>query len=147
MKKILLSAAAFALLATVSCKKSDDSSSTPSNSWTVGTNTYTSISTSLLSNNLIAATGTGTATNGIIINFGGTPAAGTYKVVSASPGANQLTFSTTSSTGTSYSATGNDNVSATVSVSGGKVSVNMPKAWAKTSSTDSTQVSANLTQN
>lgn len=155
MKKLLLGAAALTMLATA-CKKKDDGG-TPSNSWKVGSTSYTSMATVGASMGSLytvtASTGNGTSTSLIGFTFSGAaaPAAGTYKVVgSSSPAAGQVVFTAASGSAsgtTSYKSTGSDNINATVSVSNGKVSVSMPDTWAKNiSGSDSVKVNANITQ-
>ncbi len=157
MKKLLFGALALTVLATA-CKKDDDSS-TPANSWKVGTTSYTSVATTAsgagTNYNLSAVQGSSTSVNGITFTFNGSaaPAAGTYKVVNATStlNANQVRFTATvynGTTATAYNSTGYDNINATVAVNGGKVSVSMPDATGKSiTSSDSVKVSANITQN
>ena len=148
MKKLLLGAVALTMLATA-CKKSDDS--TPANSWKVGANSYTAATVAGSgTSGFYTLTAVDASANGLTFTFNGTtaPTAGTYKVSSAIiPPAGQVSF-VASVSPKAYSPTGNDNISAVVTVNSGKVSVSLPNAWAKSSSsaTDSVQVSANVTQ-
>ena len=148
MKKLLLGAVALTMLATA-CKKSDDGGT--SNTWKVGSSSYTATTVAGNGNGGAYGVTASSGTDGITFTFNGAaaPASGSYKVVKALiPAAGQVSFIANKGTTDFYTPTGNDNISATVTNNGGKITVNMPNAWAKTSSsaTDSVQVSANLTQ-
>jgi len=149
MKKVLFSAMALALLATSSCKKDDDNGS--SQNFTVGSTTYNVVDGGVINGpSVVATSGDLNALSSMTIYFNGMSApttSGSYKVVASSPAANEVSFVTSvNNNGAVYTSTGNGTVNATVTVSGGKITVNMPKAWAKkASSTDSVEVSANFT--
>lgn len=86
MKKFLFGFAALAVLATASCKKDDDSSSTPSNTFKIGSESYTVSNFTMLNNTiLLTNTGGATAASSLTFTFGSgtaTPSAGSYKIVS-----------------------------------------------------------------
>jgi hypothetical protein len=156
MKKLLLGAVALTMLATA-CKK-DDENGTPSNTITVDGNNYALIATNgfNVSGSTVMASGTsGTNAGTITLDFPGSaaPTAGTYKIVSndSTVGANQVSFAaatTNGGTANLYESTGAGNVSATVTVNGGKIAISMPDAPAKQSigGTNTVNVKVNVTQ-
>lgn len=147
MKKVLLSAAALTVLLGA-CKKDDNKGS--SENFTVGSTTYPVVDGGVINGpTLLATSGDINSLSSFTVMFSGTAAptaSGSYKVVRGLPGANEISVSTAVNMGSaSYISTGNDNVSATVTVSGAKVSINLPKTWAvKPGGGDSVQVSANF---
>ena len=151
MKKLLLSAAALTILF-ASCKKDDDNGGGgSSNTFVIGTTSYSAGTVQTVASQLIgAATGTTGASVSFQFNGSALPTTGgSFKVVDGTPAANEVAVSAAVSNPLKgYVSTGNDNVSATVTVSGGKVSVSLPKVWAVNPMTagDSVQISANITQ-
>jgi hypothetical protein len=157
IKKLLFGIAALALLATASCTKTVCPGS--SNSWTFGSNTFQAVTVTAKESTfdyaLVAKDGNTSSPHTIVFFFNGsetpnatTPAAGTYKVVSNATAPGQVSFSVNGSTPSNvYFSTGNDNISATVSIVGDKVRISMPKAWAAGGGPDSVQVSAEITEN
>ena len=156
MKKILLSAAVLAVVFT-GCKKDDDNGGgTATNQWKIAGTTYTAVSNGVnsLLGTLIGAGMNGSTGSSFSIGFNGltTPTTGgTYKIVSAdnldADDEISVSASVGSGTGTAYQSTGNDNMTAAVTVNGGKVSVTVPEIWAKNmDGNDSVKVSGNLTQ-
>jgi hypothetical protein len=145
MKKILLSATALTLLF-ASCKKDDDKGT--SENFVVGSTTYPVVDGGVINGpTLLATSGDLNNISSFTVMFNGTAAptaSGSYKVVAGLPGANEISVNTMISNGaSSYISTGHDNVSAAVTVNGGKVSINLPKTWAvKPGGGDSVQVSA-----
>ena len=158
MKKILLSAVAFGLIA-ASCKKKEDNNGgggggTTYGNFTVGTTTYTATTAAGGGSAaaLIASTTSGGTGGSLTFIFPGSTlptANGTYKVGSILPGPGEVTVSFQwANPIKSYYSTGNDNINATVTVAGGKITVDLPKIWAKsgTGGTDSVQISGKITQ-
>lgn len=149
MKKVLFSAIALALLATSSCKKDDDNNG-PSNGWVLNNTTYNTLATS--GNGGVILASSNSPLGFLSVTFASKPTAnGTYRVISdnGTVGPNQVSFSV-SSTATftdTYESTGNGTVDATVTVNGGKVTINCPDVWVKKDgTTDSLKLSTNLTE-
>lgn len=156
MKKILLSAAALTVLF-AACSKSDDDNNA-SSTWKVGGTSYTALTvsedTSLLIGNLVAVSGTGNNVNSFAIIFDSAipTANGTYKIVSSPDSSNEVSIwaiNTSGSSMTSYTSSDWANANATVTVSGGKVSVSVPEVWAinDDNASDSVKISGSITQN
>ena len=153
MKRILFALIVVPLLVASACKKNDNKG-TSSNYWSVGNNTYATDSVTVSNN----PTGSGSLMRGIygtpgtnVINlfFGtSTITTGSYTIVGGVPGANEVEVQALDATALSgCTSTGNDHLSAVVSISAGKVKVVMPGIWAKVvGGTDSVQIAANLTQ-
>ncbi len=159
MKKGILCTIGLLILATACNRTKDDPQ--PANGWKVGSRSYTTFSAlgapaSSSGNNcwvLQVQSGAVSPTNGIQFTFGGTsaPVAGTYKIVKTAPAAGQVYVEaveeTNPSGATYFVATGSDSSNGTVTVSSGKVSVNLPDTWAKSiSGNDSVKISASITQ-
>lgn len=147
MKKVLLSAAALTVLLGA-CKKDDDKGS--SENFTVGSTTYPVVGGGVINGpTLLATSGDLNNLSSFTVMFNGMAAptaSGSYKVVAGLPGVNEISLSASvNNNSAAYISTGNDNISAEVTVNAGKVSINLPKAWAvKPGGGDSVQVSANF---
>ena len=158
MKNFIFALGAMSFLLSASCKKSSSSSAT-ANGWKLGATSYTTkfSSASAATKQLIAMdaipSGSNPAVNDCIVTFSALPASGgTFKIVSAvsglALGANEITVAGgTYNPGATYLSTGNDGVSATVTVSGGKITVTVPAVWVKKAGgADSLQLSGTLVQ-
>lgn len=140
----MLSAAAMTLLF-AACSKDDDNGS--SNTWSVGSNSYTATTVTTNGPQLVANNGTKIVT----ATFTGSSlptSGGSFAVVGAGMAANEVMVGVTDGTvnGT-YVTTGTDNKTATVTVSGGKVKIVATDLRAKNTNGDSTTISLNITQN
>lgn len=150
MKKIILSAIALSTLFAVSCKKTDKDS-TPANTWTLDGTNYSVLSAYLLNSTFSIADASGNACGFYFEGTTNTPSAGTYKVVKpklgigAGPGEVVVIATKAGSAGTGYHSKGNDNISATVTINGGKITVSTPRLILENISggTDSLVFSAN----
>ncbi len=142
MKRFLFLATAAALLTVMACKKKDDNNtnnptSTAGGTWTVGSKTFTATSSSFLSNTLTMMNGT----NAIQFRFLSAPTTNsTYNVTEDLTPSNTndvSVFVTEGTTTASYMVANTQNAKATVTVSGGKLSVSMPTiyVWDPSSST------------
>ncbi len=157
MKRTLLSIAVLFLLASTACKKKEAGST--SGAWTFGADIYSAETVtnkvSTFDYWMIAKDDNASSPHMLTFFFNTTstpnaitPTPGTYKVVQTVTNAWQMSFSVNGSSASKiYSSMGNDNISATVSVAGDKVSIHMPKAWATVDGSDSVQVSAEVTKN
>ena len=151
MKQILLSVLAVTLLFASSCIKNE--SWTPANNnWTVGATNYLVQVTGNYGtgNGVVFSNHDNSHENSLTIAFHGStlPTGGTFKVVgNASPAAGEMYVQASGPT-TSYVATGYDNISAAVTANDGKISISLPKIWAKNSfgGSDSLQISASVYQ-
>jgi hypothetical protein len=163
MKKLFIASFVFSVLLG-SCKKKEDatpapsSSSIPSNGWKLGTTTYTSV--------VVAKSGPNSITAMDAMPSGGSPTANTFNVFFSAfptasgsfsvvqyPSATPLTATQIGVTAaifassSTYASTGTDGVSATVTVTGGKIKVELPEVWVKktgASSTDSLKLTGTL---
>ncbi len=149
--KSLYTLLALALLATASCKKSEDNGPqtggplpTQKSQWTLGSTTYT-VNNFAMANNTYSAYDK--AGNGIGFSFEPYPTtAGSFKVINdtASLGPQQVkVFIFGAQSGSTYFATGHDNKAAAVSFDAGRIKIVMPEAWVKKGS-DSLKATANL---
>ena len=154
MKKILLSAALLSFLFTA-CKKSDDDNSggIPSGQFSIGSNTYS---------NVFLTTGTGITLSAVsptggnlqmkFQNFTLPTTSGTYKVVVEPDASDEIQIIAASLVGTTskvYTAGYVAGQTATVSVNDGKYTVQFNNVTARNQndSTESVQVSANISEN
>jgi hypothetical protein len=168
MKKLLLSIVSAGILV-ASCSKKDDPAPTtpttttptiPTDGWKLGATSYTSVVVARTGPNSISAfdavpSGSSPTSNTLNVFFSAFPtASGTFAIVqypSASPlTATQIgvTAAVTASSST-YASTGTDGISATVTVSGGKIKVELPEVWVKktgSGSTDSLKVTGTVTE-
>jgi len=119
------------------CSKDDN---VPASTWTVGTTSYTG-------NGATRSTFSGYSlsvddgnNNAFTIHFPAFPSAGgSYTIAKYSTGgnpsgtlaSNQISVDAALSTNDEYLSTGSDNVTATVSVTDGKISVTFPACWAQ----------------
>jgi Tfp pilus assembly protein FimT len=151
MKRILLGAAAIAMLAISSCKKDDDNNnSTPSNQWKVGSTTYTA-SAGGVNNNSAGLTATDVSQGGNSIAFvfsgSGLPTAGTYTVSNNTSGTGKVAVVATDvASNGAYTVTSG---TVTVTVNSGKVAINLPSSpaiYAGMTTKPDAQVSANISQ-
>ena len=155
MRLFILGLSAAALLLSASCKKSK-SSSGPANSWKLGSVSYTTkySTASAVAKQLIAMdaipSGTNPSVNTCQVTFSALPTSGgTYKIVTLSAATlatnEVIVYGSTYSPGATYVSTGNDGVSATITVSGGKITASIPPVWVKkTGGTDSMQLSGTI---
>ena len=152
MRKMLLGLVACTLVLT-SCSKKDDNNNggSTTSTFTVGATSYTAGDVFTSGQQLVATT-VGTVSGGVItfIFNGALPTAnGTYKIAETipSPGEVAIRFSG-ANPAAGYGSTGHDNVSAAVTVTGGKIKLDLPKTWAtnRLGSTDSVQISAKIVQ-
>jgi len=149
MKKLLLGAAAMALLATTACKKSDDSS-TPSNQWTVGSTTYTA-SAGGINSNSYGLTATDVSQNGNSIAFtfsdGMPTTSGSYTVSSSTSGSGKVAIIATDAASSGVYNVQSGTV--TVTVTDGKVAISLPASpatYVGMTTKPDVQVSANISQ-
>ncbi|MES2702193.1 MAG: hypothetical protein V4649_06115 [Bacteroidota bacterium] len=158
-KTILVCAAALALLA--SCKKSSTSgpsSTIPASGWKLGSTSYTTAYAGRTGANSLSAmdaipSGSSPNTNTMNAFFATLPTTGgTYRIV-AWPATTPLTAGqvglTTGlyATSTTYRSTGTDAVDATVTVTGGKIKIEVPEVWVKTTTgTDSAKLTGTITE-
>jgi len=163
MKNVLL-VLATAIVVLPSCSKKSSSSPSPTpgipaNGWKLGTTSYTTVLSGRSGANTLSAfdaipSGSSPTVNSFIINFSAFPTAGgTYHIVhyvgGTTLGANEIGVSgAVYATMGDYLSTGNDNVSATVTVTGGKIKVVVPSVWVKniSSSGDSLQLTGTLVE-
>ncbi|MBA3829351.1 MAG: hypothetical protein H0X33_10480 [Taibaiella sp.] len=157
MKKSFLGFIALGILFGTSCKKSSSSSTTGSGkgSWKVGSNTYNVVTVLAPASSgtwqLLASTGqSGASINTISFIFFKMPTvSGSYRVVDGvSDSGNEVQMVSSNingSSNTTYASTSTGNVNATITVTGGKVSISMPDTWAQnlSTTTDSVKISAN----
>jgi len=142
MKKILLSATALTLLF-ASCKKDDDKGA--GNSWTLNGTNY-GVSTTQRTATSLTATSGGTST--VMFMFDALPTtSGTYVI--GGTGANSMDILASTLNGTTPSLYSNTSVTAnaTVTVNGGKITINTPEIWVEGMSDDSVKFSANVIEN
>jgi len=158
MKKLTVLLSATTLLFSASCTKK--STTAAANGWTLGGKTYTTkySASSASAKQLFAMdatpSGSSPTANSCIISFSALPTAGgTFKVVgfgvTSTIGANELAVNaSTYSPVSSYVSSGYDNVSATVTVTGGKIKVVLPSIWmrASGSTTDSVQLTGTIVE-
>ena len=132
MKKLLLSALAFTVLATSCSKKGDDK---PSNTISVdGTNYTVGAGGFTVNGSSVGTAGTnGSNVASVYYSFSGStaPSAGTYKVVSSMfPNAGEVGISLITMIGganKTFSADGTGGVNATVTVNSGKLTIDVPE--------------------
>lgn len=157
MKKMLFIAAAAGMMFT-SCKKDENkgASGGGTNTFKIGSVSYNADYVMSIASQL---TGSSTPTadmsnGGVSIGFPGMTlptTSGTYKIVAIAEKADEVAVTFTqnkSGTSTAYAASGSDNKTAVVTVSGGKVKVEIPEIWVVNlfTGTDSLKASANITQ-
>jgi len=158
MKKLLLSAVMMTALF-AACKKDDDDNGggTATNQWKINGTTYTGITGGInaSSGTLMGSGLSGTNGGFFIVEFNGTtfPATGgSFKIVTdtALDANDEVVVSAVVGTmigGASYTSTGTDGKMATVTVTGGKVSVTVPEINAQNDeSSEVIKVSGNITQ-
>lgn len=142
MKKVLLSLSVLAMLGSVSCKK-DDKKKT--NSWTLAGTGYSVISANSSNGAFGVVDPSGTACTFDFEGVTNPPTAGSYKVVSGpSIGSGQVMISAIKG-GVGYVSLNTNTQLATVTVSGGKITVSVPEIILKNVSggTDEVTFSAN----
>lgn len=166
MKKIIVGILSISVMFFASCEKKEDPApappsapttpSIPTDGWVLGTTTYTTVYAGKSGANSLSAmdgvpSGSSPAVNTCNIFFETYPTAdGTYSIVqypSTSPlSATQVGITAgLHATSTSYASTGIDGISATVTVTGGKVKVEIPEVWVKvTGGTDSLKLSGTI---
>jgi hypothetical protein len=148
----------------VSCKKKEDTApapattTIPANGWILGTTTYSSVVVGRSGPDVITAMDAMPAGGAITANtfnvfFSAFPtASGTFTIVQY-PSASPLTASQIGvtaglyATSTSYASTGTDGISATVTVTGGKLKIEVPEVWVKktgTGATDSLKITGTI---
>jgi hypothetical protein len=142
MKKVFFGTLAIAILAISSCSKTSSNAGT----WTIKGTSYTAATCLGAADILSASNGSTSSLAGLSITFNGTSlptAGGTDSVVSLIPtSAGQITIAGTIGT-TSYTSVGGG--TATVTVSGGKVSVSGTNIKVA-NGTDTTTATFNITQ-
>jgi hypothetical protein len=156
MKKTFLGFISLGILFGASCKKSTTSSTTGSGkgNWKVGGNTYNVLTVIAPASSgtwqLLASSGqSGASIYTISFIFFKMPAAsGSYRVVEGVTGTgNEVQIISSNINGSSnitYASTNSGNVTATIIVTGGKISISMPDIWALNllAPTDSVKISA-----
>ena len=157
MKKAFLGFITLGILFGASCKKSSSSSTAGSGkgSWKVSSNTY-NVSTVMAPASsgtwqLLASTGqSGASIYTISFIFFKMPTiTGNYHVVDGISGMGNevqvISSNINGSSNTTYASTNTGNINATITVTGGKVSISMPDIWALNllTPTDSVKISAN----
>lgn len=156
MKKLLLICSLFSIVFS-SCSKDDDKGS-PSNGWKLGATTYNAAFVARIGSTTLSAmdaipSGGSPSVNTLNVWFNALPTSGgTYRVVSYGGGmslaANEIGVSAgLFATSTTYVSTGSGAVDATVSVSGGKITVSIPEIWVKkTTADDSLKLSGTIVE-
>jgi hypothetical protein len=152
MKQALFTITALALIFS-SCKKKDATSASPTttptttipaNGWTLGTTNYTTAYAARVGSTTLTAfdaipSGSSPATNSCNVFFQAMPTTGGSYTIVQYPGA-PLTATQIGvtaglhTTSTTYYSTGSDAITATVTVTGGKIKVVIPSVWVKNTS-------------
>lgn len=149
MKKLILGILSVTVLLS-SCSKKDDPAvaptpvtpTIPANGWKLGATSYTSVVVAKTGANIISAmdavpSGGSPAANSLNVYFSAFPATGgTFSVVQY-PSTTPLTATQIGvtaglfATSTTYTSTGTDGINATVSITGGKLKIEIPEIWVK----------------
>jgi hypothetical protein len=130
MKKMILGAAALALMFTA-CKKKEEESK-PSNFWKVGSNTYTALQVNSTGGGILTAATTENGGNSIGVTFNGNSlptTGGTYIVKQTTTADNEVSVIATESSTAGVYTVGSGTL--TVTVNNGKVTVDMPASNAQ----------------